>query len=118
MWVVGAQPTVFTRLELPTHRISLKLVTHYFMPTTVYASPTPVPAWHKLYQAALFETEEREVPVRIAEAERAIVQRSRELIDSTTDNIEENEALEDALYGLQALQNSMVREREREKEAA
>ena len=107
-------PTVFTRLELPTHRTSLEVSYSLFMPTTVYPSPTRVPAWHKLYQAALFETEERDVPVRIAEAERAIVQRSRELIDSTTDNIEENEALEDALYGLQALQNSMAREREKE----
>lgn len=81
------------------------------MSTTVHPSPARVAAWHKLYQAALFETDERKVPVRIAEAERAIVQRSNELFESIADNIEEDEALEDALYGLQALQNSMAREK-------
>jgi hypothetical protein len=78
------------------------------MSTTVYPSPTRVAAWHKLYQAALFETDERKMPVRIAEAEQAIVQRTKELFDSTADSIEEDEALEDALYGLQALQNSLA----------
>ncbi len=78
------------------------------MSTAVYPSPTRVAAWHRLYQAALFESDEREVPVRIAEAERAIVQRSKELFDSTADSIEEDEALEDALYGLRALQNSLA----------
>jgi hypothetical protein len=46
------------------------------MLTTVHPSPTRVAAWHKLYQAALFETDECEVPLRIAEAEQAIVQRT------------------------------------------
>lgn len=78
------------------------------MSTAVCPSPTRVAAWHGLYQAALFETDEREIPVRIAAAEQAIVQRAKELFDSTADSIEENEALEDALYGLQALQNSLT----------
>jgi hypothetical protein len=78
------------------------------MSTAVCPSPTRVAAWHRLYQAALFETDEREIPVRIAEAEQAIVKRAKELFNSTADSIEENEALEDALYGLQALQNSLA----------
>jgi len=86
------------------------------MSTAAYPSPTRVAAWHKLYQAALFETDEREVPLRIAEAEQAIVQRAKELFDSTVDSIEEDEALEDALYGLQALQHSL--ELEKDKQAA
>jgi hypothetical protein len=82
------------------------------MSTSVCPSPSRVPSWHELYQAALFETDEREAPLRIAEAEQAIVRRVKELFDSTADSIEEDEALEDALYGLQALQNSMAREKE------
>jgi hypothetical protein len=78
------------------------------MSTAECPSPTRVAAWHRVYQAALFETDEREVPVRIAEAEQAIVQRAKELFDSAADSIEENEALEDALYGLRALQNSLA----------
>lgn len=79
------------------------------MSTTVCSSPALVAGWHQLYQAALFETDEREVPLRIAEAEQAIVQRAKELFNSPADNIEEDEALEDALYGLRALQNSLAR---------
>ena len=60
----------------------------------------------------MFETDERELPARIAEAERAIAQRAQELFNSNTDSIEEDEALEDALYGLQALQNSQAREKQ------
>ncbi|MGB7149740.1 MAG: hypothetical protein WBD45_11345 [Terriglobales bacterium] len=79
--------------------------------STARSLPTPVAAWHKLYQAALFETDERELPRRIAEAERAMAQRAQELCHSSADSIEEDEALEDALYGLQALQNSLAREK-------
>jgi hypothetical protein len=82
------------------------------MSTTARPSPTRVAYWHQLYRAALFETDERELPARIAEAERAIAQRAQELFHSSTDSIEEDEALEDALYGLQALQNSQAREKQ------
>lgn len=81
------------------------------MSTSARPSPSRVAAWHQLYQAALFETDERAIPVRIAEAEMAIVQRARELFHLSFDSIEEDEALEDALYGLQALQNSQAREK-------
>ncbi|MGA7635016.1 MAG: hypothetical protein WCB11_29980 [Terriglobales bacterium] len=82
------------------------------MSTTARPSPTRVAHWQQSYQAALFETDERELPARIAEAERAIAQRAQELFNSNTDSIEEDEALEDALYGLQALQNSQAREKQ------
>ncbi len=82
------------------------------MSTSARPSPSRVAVWHQLfYQAALFETDERAIPVRIAEAEMAIVQRARELFHLSFDSIEEDEALEDALYGLQALQNSQAREK-------
>ncbi|MFY9907295.1 MAG: hypothetical protein WAM43_03430 [Terriglobales bacterium] len=40
-----------------------------------------------------------------------MAQRAQELCHSSADSIEEDEALEDALYGLQALQNSLAREK-------
>jgi hypothetical protein len=67
-------------------------------------------AWQKLFHAALSETDRRALPRRIAEAERAIMQRTSELIDSNVDSIEEDEALDDALYALHALQNSLAQD--------
>jgi hypothetical protein len=64
-------------------------------------------AWGELYVAALFETDKSRVPSRIAEAEKAIVARARELFFSGADTIEEDQALDDALYALKALQNCL-----------
>ena len=66
---------------------------------------TRVDRWHELYKAALFETDKQKIPARIADAEHAIVLRARELFFSSTDKIEEDQALDDALYALRALQN-------------
>ena len=68
---------------------------------------TRVDRWHELYKAALFETDKQKIPARIADAEQAIVLRARELFFSSTDNIEEDQALDDALYALRALQNCL-----------
>jgi len=67
----------------------------------------PVPRWHELYKAALFETDRDKIPQRIAEAEKSIVARARELFATNTDNIEEDQALDDALYALRALQSCL-----------
>jgi hypothetical protein len=67
-------------------------------------------SWRELYKAALFETNKDKVPDRIAEAERAIVARAREIFGSPVDTIEEDEALDDALYALRALQSCLQRE--------
>jgi hypothetical protein len=64
-----------------------------------------VQAWHDLYTAALFETDRNRIPTRIAAAEKAIIARSRELFSAGSDTIEEDQALDDALYALKALQN-------------
>ncbi len=63
------------------------------------------PAWHVLYQSALFETDRQKVPQRIAEAEKAILDRIKELFTVTADHIEEDVVLDDALYALRALRN-------------
>jgi hypothetical protein len=65
------------------------------------------PTWHELYTMALFESDKSRIPERIAEAERAIVSRAREIFSSGVDTIEEDQALDDALYALHALQNCL-----------
>jgi hypothetical protein len=63
--------------------------------------------WGELYTAALFETDRNKIPMRIAEAEKAIVVRARELFFSGADTIEEDQALDDALYALRALRSCL-----------
>jgi len=75
--------------------------------STSSASPA---GWHVLYQAALFETDPNKMPLRIAEAETAILVRMKELFTITSDHIEEDLILDDALYGLRALRNCVVQE--------
>ncbi|MGA7171365.1 MAG: hypothetical protein WBX08_19580 [Candidatus Sulfotelmatobacter sp.] len=63
--------------------------------------------WRDLYTAALFETDRSRISERIADAEQAIVARARELFSTGNDTIEEDQALDDALYALRALQNCL-----------
>jgi len=67
----------------------------------------PASVWRQLYKAALFETDRSKIPSRISDAERAIIERARELFGSPTDTIEEDQALDDALYALRALQHCL-----------
>jgi hypothetical protein len=73
------------------------------------AAPHPYRSqhWRELYTAALFETDRKQIPNRIAAAEKAIVARSRELFAAGSDTIEEDQALDDALYALKALQSCL-----------
>jgi hypothetical protein len=50
------------------------------------SSPT-FTGWRALYVAALFETDKNRLPARIADAEKAIVARSRELFSAGSDTI-------------------------------
>jgi hypothetical protein len=63
--------------------------------------------WRELYKAALFETDTNKIPSRIEEARRALVFRSRELFKTSPNDDGETEAIEDALYALQALENCL-----------
>jgi hypothetical protein len=63
--------------------------------------------WRELYVAALFETDREKMPSRIANAEQAIVARAQELFSAGNDTIEEDQALDDALYALRALQSCL-----------
>jgi hypothetical protein len=82
------------------------------MATVVFNQPVFNPAqpkdWKNLYVAALLEGDVERVPSLISEAERAIVERARELFASTGDHIQEEEALDDALYALHALKSCIA----------
>jgi len=77
-------------------------------PRTSHSSGNTNVSWHSLYQAALFETDRKLIPARIAEAERAILNRVKELFGVDSDHIEEDQILEDALYALRALPSCMT----------
>ncbi|MGA9393086.1 MAG: hypothetical protein WBV69_21830 [Candidatus Sulfotelmatobacter sp.] len=72
-----------------------------------HPSNLKVENWRELYTAALFESDKGRVPKRIADAEQAIVARAGELFLAASDTIEEDQALDDALYALRALQNCL-----------
>ena len=63
-------------------------------------------AWRDLYKAALFEVDSARLPDRIAQAEKALALRARELFQIAGDNIEEEQALDDTMYALHALRNT------------
>jgi len=64
--------------------------------------PTPF-LWRDQYQAALFETNNEKMVKRIALAQRALIQRARELFLKPGDNLEEEQAIDEALRALRAL---------------
>jgi hypothetical protein len=64
-------------------------------------------AWRDLYVAALMEADDEKMSVRIAQAERAILDRARELFNAPGDNLQERQALDDALYALRALKSCL-----------
>jgi hypothetical protein len=63
--------------------------------------------WRALYHAALFETDASKLPQCIEEARKALVTRSRELFATSPNYDGEPEAIENALYALQALENCL-----------
>jgi hypothetical protein len=65
-------------------------------------------SWKDLYLAALLEGNEARLPRLIADAEGAIVGRARELFSLAGDHIQEEEALDDALYALHALKSCLA----------
>ncbi|MGB9072551.1 MAG: hypothetical protein WCC22_07745 [Terriglobales bacterium] len=58
--------------------------------------------WRQMYRAALSEIDKSKLQGRIAEAERAVVLRARELFQAGGDNGEETEALDDVMYALRS----------------
>ena len=67
----------------------------------------PSREWRTSYLLAIREADRNKISLRIAEAQREIVVRARELFNVPGDNIEEGQALEDALCALQALKSCL-----------
>ena len=63
--------------------------------------------WRGLYEAALFETDASKLPWHIEEARKALIFRSGELFKTSPNYDAESEAIENALYALQALENCL-----------
>jgi hypothetical protein len=63
--------------------------------------------WRGLYQAALFETDTSKLTGRIDEARKALMERARELFATSPNYEDESDAIENALYALQALENCL-----------
>jgi hypothetical protein len=72
------------------------------MPWTT-AGRQPPKQWKDLYQAALLEPDVAKLADRIADAEEALVLRSRELFQSSEDHFQEEKAMAQAVYALHAL---------------
>ena len=65
----------------------------------------------ELYEAARFETDKSKLAERIADAERAIVARARQLFATNATNIDEDQAVDDALSALLRLSAARLRRR-------
>jgi hypothetical protein len=59
--------------------------------------------WKELYIAALFESDKTIIPEKISEAQRAIRLRRRQLLEKPGCDAQERQALDNALFSLQAL---------------
>jgi hypothetical protein len=63
--------------------------------------------WRDLYVTALMEGDNHRMSARITDAERVMLDRAKELFQASGDNIQEEEALDDALYALRALKTCL-----------
>lgn len=62
--------------------------------------------WRSLYRVAILETDKSTLPLRVSEAEEAVIERRREIFyDHGTP--EEKDALEDALYALRVYRSAL-----------
>lgn len=61
--------------------------------------------WQRLYRAAILETDKNVIPQKVLEAENAVLARGREIF-YCYNTLEEQEALEDALYALRAFKSA------------
>jgi hypothetical protein len=71
-------------------------------------SPSKCPActeWKSLYRAAIFETDRNAIREVVSRAEQAMVARRKEVFREPR-TLEEEEALEDALYALRAFKSA------------
>jgi len=63
--------------------------------------------WREPYKAAIRELDSAKLPGRITEAKRVLVQRARELFETTGDNLEEEQAVDAAMCSLHVLHSTL-----------
>jgi len=66
-----------------------------------------IDGWRILYKAALFEADRQKLPSRVAEAERALMLRARELFAISSVRTKEWHAVHKGLYALRALRDCL-----------
>jgi hypothetical protein len=66
------------------------------------------PSWRAFYVAALFETDEGRMVQRIDEARKALAARAHELFQTAGDHLQEQNAIEETLQSLHALEQATV----------
>lgn len=71
------------------------------------AASLPVQSWRELYRGALYETDGEKQLLRIADAERALILRAREVFVTPVEHYDEAQAIDDAMYMLRALRNCL-----------
>ena len=64
--------------------------------------------WRQLYRAAVLNPQGSDLPGRIADAEKAIVCRTRELFRAGVRHIDERDELDEAFYMLRAWESSQA----------
>ena len=69
------------------------------------------PNWRDFYRAAILELDPSKLPQRIREAEMVFIARARELFQDGGGNGEETEDLDNAMYVLNALRNTVKHNR-------
>lgn len=63
--------------------------------------------WQALYKAAIVEVDSTKLLDRIAEAKKVMVERARDLFQTSGDNFEEEQALDTAICVLHALRGTV-----------
>ena len=61
--------------------------------------------WSELYKIAVFEVDEHSLSERIGRAERELIRRARELFLAPSKDLDEEQAIDRALYALHTLQD-------------
>jgi|SRR5580698_8121610 hypothetical protein len=109
VWKTESLPTVSTVLRCFVLTVNFYLSDYLTKvgggPGMATSGSLPFKAWtwRESYVAALMEPDNEKMSARIADAERVIVERAKELFNQSGDNIQEEEAMDDALYALRAL---------------
>lgn len=73
--------------------------------------------WRQLYRVVLFESDKQKLPARLAEAEKALARRTRELFKMSGEGSDEWQALDKALYALRALRDCLELKKSKAKAA-